>query len=157
MTSRLVLVFLVGYISEYVFWIVNHLGMTLGQLIDSVMGNTFWTFFMVWSTGSYFQVIFTLSTNWKQPKSNYDKLFPVDTRRRFNVDTTWYRRWNDVACLLGWCFTLLKVCKVTIKNSKYHQLNTGKNTVISPDFLVWKFCGRHKSRKSGEITVFFGV
>ena len=82
--------FLVEYISEYVFWIVNHLGMTLGQLTDSVMGNTFWKFFMVWRTGSYFQAIFTLSTNWKQPKSDYDKLFPVDTLRRFNVDTTSY-------------------------------------------------------------------
>ena len=28
-------------------------------------------------------------------------LFPVDTRRRFNVDTTLYRCWNDVVCLQG--------------------------------------------------------
>ena len=66
--------------------------MTLGQLTDSVMGNTFWKFFMVWRTGSYFQAIFTLPTNWKQPKSNYDKLFPVDTLRRFNVVSTLKRR-----------------------------------------------------------------
>ena len=26
---------------------------------------------------------------------------PVDTRRRFNVDTTSYRRWNGVVCLQG--------------------------------------------------------
>ena len=25
--------------------------------------------------------------------------FPVDAPRRFNVDTTSYRRWNDVMCL----------------------------------------------------------
>ena len=28
--------------------------------------------------------------------------FPVDTRRRFSVNTTSYRRWNDVVCLLGY-------------------------------------------------------
>ena len=47
-----------------------------------------------------------------------------------------------------------------------------KNTVISTDFLVWKFCGKANrsklcgncafpqnfhTRKSGEITVFFAV
>ena len=52
--------------------------------------------------------------------------------------------------------------------------NTAKNTVISPDFLVWKFAERHSfrivsgdsncafpqnfhTRKLGEITVFFAV
>ena len=51
---------------------------------------------------------------------------------------------------------------------------TAKNTVISPDFLVWKFCRKSQflhsfgqfahhifhnfyTRKSGEITVFFAV
>ena len=40
---------------------------------------------------------------------------------------------------------------------------TAKNTIISPDFLVWKFCGNcafpqnFRTRKSGEITVFFAV
>ena len=32
---------------------------------------------------------------------------------------------------------------------------TAKNTVISPNFLVWKFCGKVQFRiVSGEITVF---
>ena len=40
---------------------------------------------------------------------------------------------------------------------------TAKNTVISPNFLVWKFCGKAQfphsfhTRKSGEITVFLAV
>ena len=40
---------------------------------------------------------------------------------------------------------------------------TGGNTVISPDFLVWKLCRNCAfpqnlhTRKSGEITVFFAV
>ena len=51
--------------------------------------------------------------------------------------------------------------------------NSAKNIVISPDFLVWKFCGNAQfphsfgnscaflqnfhTRKSGEITIFFPV
>ena len=34
---------------------------------------------------------------------------------------------------------------------------TAKNTLISPDFLVWKFPQNFQTRKSGEITVFFVV
>ena len=36
--------------------------------------------------------------------------------------------------------------------------STVKNTVISPDFLVWKFFPQNfHTRKSGEITVFFAA
>ena len=65
-----------------------------------------------------------------------------------------------------------------VPNSKVTELFTAKNTVISPDFLVCKFCGKAQfphifggfasktirkfvfpknfhTRKSGEITVFF--
>ena len=36
---------------------------------------------------------------------------------------------------------------------------TAKNTAISPDFLMWKFCGKaqFRHRKSGKITAFFPV
>ena len=50
---------------------------------------------------------------------------------------------------------------------KYPIYSTAKNTEISPDFLVWKFCGKFvpfcafpqnfHTRKSGEITAFFAV
>ena len=40
--------------------------------------------------------------------------FPVDTHRRFNVDTTSYRRWNDVVSLLGWSTTSFTSVKVTL-------------------------------------------
>ena len=43
-------------------------------------------------------------------------------------------------------------------------IDTAKNTVISPNFLVWKFCGKDfafpqnfHTKKLGEITVFFAV
>ena len=48
--------------------------------------------------------------------------------------------------------------------------NTAKNTIISPNFLVWKFCTKAQfphsfgqsatnfhTKKSDEITVFFAV
>ena len=34
-------------------------------------------------------------------------------------------------------------------------VTTAKNIVISPIFLVWKFCGKEQFPHSGEITVFF--
>ena len=34
--------------------------------------------------------------------------FPVDTPRRFNVDTTSYLRWNDVVCLQVSSYLLIK-------------------------------------------------
>ena len=62
------------------------------------------------------------------------------------------------------------------KNRNFGDSYTAKNTVISPDFLVWKFCGKAQfphsfgrfagncaipqnfhTRKSGEITVFFAA
>ena len=62
-------------------------------------------------------------------------------------------------------------------SSIYVVCTTGKNAVISPDFLVWEFCGKAQfphnfgrlarvdcafpqnfhTSKSGEITVFFAV
>ena len=64
----------------------------------------------------------------------------------------------------------------TTQISNLTMLCTANNTVISPDFLVWKFCGKAQfphsfgriarnyaetllfhTRKSGEITVFFAV
>ena len=41
--------------------------------------------------------------------------------------------------------------------------HTAKNTVVTPNFLVWKFCGKAQflhsfyTSKLGEITVFFTV
>ena len=52
------------------------------------------------------------------------------------------------------------------------EMSTAKNTVTSPDFMVWKFCGKANrpklcgkcafpqnfhTRKSGEITVFLAM
>ena len=38
------------------------------------------------------------------------------------------------------------------------KMNTAKNTVISPNFLVWKFCGKAQFLHSfGQITVFFSM
>ena len=45
----------------------------------------------------------------------------------------------------------------------WSQTCIAKNTVISPNFLVWKFYGKAQfpqnfhTRKSGEIVVFFAV
>ena len=63
-----------------------------------------------------------------------------------------------------------------LKSEAKKVASTAKNTVISPDFLVWKFCRKGKflqsfgqttlnfafpqnfyTRKSGKITVFFAV
>ena len=56
-------------------------------------------------------------------------------------------------------------------NGSIRNYNTGKNSVISPDFLVWTFYGKAQfphsfgrfapgnfhTRKSSQITLFFAV
>ena len=70
--------------------------------------------------------------------------------------------------------SIKKVLKA--ESQKVLRTNTAKNTVISPDFLVWKFAERHSFRivsgdspgncafpqnfhtsKLGEITIFYAV
>ena len=64
------------------------------------------------------------------------------------------KRWN----LLG--RDMLRVIKIDWTD---YICNTAKNPVISPNFLVWKFCGKGQfphsfhTRKLGEITGFFAV
>ena len=67
-------------------------------------------------------------------------------------------------------FDKQNICfKILTLPSGYFNRYTAKNPVISPDFLVWKFCGkaqfphnfglfaRFHTRKLGEITEFFDV
>ena len=47
-------------------------------------------------------------------------------------------------------------------NGQFNEMKkyTAKNTAISPNFLVWKFCGKEQfphSSGEGENTVFFAV
>ena len=39
------------------------------------------------------------------------------------------------------------------------NVNTAKNTIISPEFLVWQLClsAKFRHQEIGEITVFFAV
>ena len=48
---------------------------------------------------NYFQFAWRILVT-KNPKPLWE--IPVDTRCRFNANATSYRRWNDVACLLGY-------------------------------------------------------
>ena len=74
-----------------------------------------------------------------------------------------------------WRRNAIKMWQISETDVRMIVPNTGKYTVISPDFLVWKFCGKAQfphsfgrwgnctfpqnfhARKSGEITVFFAV
>ena len=57
------------------------------------------------------------------------KLYPVDTRHRFNVDTMSYRRWNDVVCLLG-IETLPRACINGLVGLVFNNFNI-ENIVFS--------------------------
>ena len=52
---------------------------------------------------------------------------PVDTRRRFNVDTTSYRRLNNVMCLQG------RVCMCVHFTSYYSSLEGGIAQALSSE------------------------
>ena len=70
-------------------------------------------------------------------------------------DCTYLWRWFRLSTMTS-IFLQLQCLHISL-------LCTAKNTVISPDFLVWKLCGNctfpqnFHTRKSGEITVFFAV
>ena len=42
-----------------------------------------------------------------------------------------------------------------------HKTDTSQNTIVSPNLLVWKFCGKAQFPQSfgklGEITIFYAV
>ena len=43
---------------------------------------------------------------------------------------------------------LASLCYFRPCHTEYETYNTGKNIVISPDFLVWRFCGKAKFPRS---------
>ena len=84
---------------------------------------------------------------------------------------------NDFDCFVAFCCEWWIGFQLKCLKSKTKRVaSTAKNTVISPDFPVWRFCGKAKfphsfgrttqnftfpqnfhTRKSGEITLFFAV
>ena len=99
----------------------------------------------------------------------------LTTHKILSVFSTWLK-WNDLDSVLlkvgpasfEWILSLAKIYRI------FFVLNAAENTVISPNFLVLKFCGKaqfaHRfdrnradttflqnfhTRKLGEITVFF--
>ena len=59
-------------------------------------------------------------------------------------------------CLHLWCF-FQNGCSVEHLYRPASEIeDTTKNTVISPNFMVWKFCKIH-TKKLGKITVFYVV
>ena len=51
---------------------------------------------------------------------------PVDTLRRFNVDTTSYQRWKDIVCLLGYWVSCNRISNLKYSYSKKCEINSNK-------------------------------
>ena len=74
---------------------------------------------------SFFQNSFAHTFYWSKSISGAFDTNPVDTRRRFNVDTRSYPRWNYIVCLQGTVnyirILIISVCYLELLSNNPHE------------------------------------